>query len=553
MTPAAPDAGAVPVLEPPSAARDRVPTAPYVRRVTADIAGTREGRSRWSLLLEVWAVLLYLGAGFGVVLGIAWSLGLGLEGLATSPERVGVAGGEVGVAVAMLALAAAVAATAARLGPVGVGGGGATWWLPLPVDRHALLRPDVVRWPLLGAAAGGAVALFVPVALGVPLTVPVVAAWASLGAAACAAVTAGVVAAQVALPALHRSLATAGDAVVVVGVLVLALLASSPGGPGRPWPSAAVTALAVLLAAVAAGLTAWSARRAGTIPGAQLRSHGATSERAVAAILSLDVRELGGALAAAPTRTHHRSVSSVPGGPRRVVVRTDLLLLRRNPRLVVQVVVAVALGAALARVPLLAGGVGLYVLLLVTGLWAARAAAVGARQADLVPALDRAVPLSQRSVRLARGLAPALVAAAWAAVALVARTLWADDGAAAALVPWLAVAPTWAAVLGAGAVRAAYRPPFRVSAGSAVVTPMGGRPATAGLERGLDVALVGTLPTAFALVVDAWSPVTVAVQAVVAVLVVLGVRAGDPDDAGLSRKERRRRQQRRAPGELRPG
>lgn len=538
-------------LPPPAARADRVPTAHHVLRVTADIAGEREGRGRWWLLVEVWAVVLYVGTGFGVVLGIAWSLGL--EGLGTAAGGTGPTGMRtVAVALGVVGVTGAVAATAARLGPVGVGGGGATWWLPLPVDRTGLLRPDALRWPALGAGAGAAGALFLPVVLGLPLSVPVVAAWAAVGGACGAATTAGVVAAQVTRPGLHRRLGVAGDLVLVGAVLAVTVVVERGARPSgaaalgpldglddlAPAPGILLGAAAVV-AVAAVALTARSARRVGTIPGPRLREHGAASDRALVALLSLDLRELGAALSGGPRRTRHRSVRRVARGARRAVVQTDLLLLRRSPRLLVQALVAVLLGVTLSRVPAVGSGPALYLLLLVTGLWVARAAAVGARQADLVPALDRALPLSQRQVRTARGLVPLAAAAAWTAVLLVARTAWADDGAASAVGPWLAVAPAWAAVLAAGAVRAAYRPPFRVSAGSAVTTPMGGRPATAGLERGLDVALVGTLPTALALAVGAWSPVVVGLQLALAVAVVLGVRASDPERAGLTRAERR--------------
>ena len=538
-----------PALPPPAADATRIPTAAYVRRVTADISGEREGRGRWWLLVEVWAVVLYVATGFGVVLGIAWSLGLGLEGLDPG-IAVGGAGATgtrtAAVALGVLGVTGALAATTARLGPVGVGGGGATWWLPLPVDRTGLLRPDALRWPALGAGAGAGGALFLPVVLGLPLSVPVLAAWTAVGGACGGVATAGVLAAQVARPRLHRRLALVGDLVLVgavLGVSVLVERGTRPAGSAatggvalEPGP---LLGAAAVVAAGAVVLTVTSARRVGTIPGPRLREHGAASDRALAALLSLDLRELSAALSDGPTRTRHRSVRRVVRGARRAVVQTDLLVLRRSPRLLVQVTVAVLLGVTLSRVPALASGPGLYVLLLVTGLWTARAAAVGARRADLVPALDRALPLSQRQVRVARGLVPLLAATAWAAVLLVARTTWSDDGAAAALVPWLAVGPAWAAILAAGAVRAAYRPPFRVRASSAVTTPMGGRPETAGLERGLDVVLVGTLPTLLALAVDAWSPVVVGLQAAFAVAVVLGVRASDPDAAGWTRAERR--------------
>ncbi|MBX9245886.1 hypothetical protein ICW40_13845, partial [Actinotalea ferrariae] len=94
---------------------------------------------------------------------------------------------------------------------------------------------------------------------------------------------------------------------------------------------------------------------------------------------------------------------------------------------------------------------------------------------------------------------PLLVAAVWSALAV-------------ATVEGLAVlAPAWALVLAAAAVRAAYRPPPKHRQ-VVVSSPMGGVPPTTGMTQGVDVALAGTLPTALALYVGEAGPTLVLVQ-----------------------------------------
>lgn len=470
------------------------PRATSVRRWTRRVQGARSGRGAGAVVLDVWYAVVSLASVAALALGVASLLGLGFAGadgatpLADGPGPV----------LLLVALVGGLLSLAERLGPVGVGGAGRAWWLPLPVDRRELLRPEVLRGPALGAAVGATVAPLLPVLLGAAPDGARLVLWAASGAAAGAAAVAVATVVEVRAPRA-RPLAVLGDSLVLASVVGLAacLLVDVALAPEPGWW------LVATLATAAAVLTVVSERGAGSLPGDVLRSRGSAGDRAFVAVLSLDARELGRALASG-SRTRRRSLRIRAGGPVRAVLLSDALLLARSPRLLVQAAVAAVVGLAV-----ISGGLAALLVhagLLVTGLAAAGTGGAGARHAALVPALDRALPLGQSRVRLAHGVAPAALGLAWAAVALVGGALTAGTDP----VPWLVVAPAWALALAAATVRAAYRPPPRFSE-LMVATPMGGVPTTAGTAHGPDVALVATLPTAVALLAGTWTvPLVVA-------------------------------------------
>lgn len=465
----------------------RPPTGRWVRTTTRRIQDARAGRGGGSLLLEIWSAALVLAVQ-GAVLGSAVVL-LG-EGVVPGLGERTVPGGDLGGALVGVVLVGGLLGLAARLGPVGLGRSGATWWLPLPVDRRGLLRPAVLGWPAATGLAAGFVTPLAVIALGGRPDLHTVAGWAALAAAGGAVVVSLAMLLQTAAVGradrAGRVLATVGDTLMVGGSFGLVLVLTS----GATWRLGAWDVVAGALLVVVVVLVAATDRRAGRIDGALLRARSGVGDRARGAVLSLDLRELSRALSGAPRRLRRRSWALRPGGPGRALVLGDVVLVTRTPRVLVQVVVAGVLGVAAGAV--LAPGVLLYLAWVLTAFWAAGSLAAGGRHGDAVPAVERLLPLSRRVSRAAHGVVPLVGTTLWSVVVLGTEAWRAAEPA------WLALAPSWALVMAAAAVRAAYRPPSRYLAAQ-VSTPMGGIPSTGGLLQGIDVAVAGTLPTAFVL------------------------------------------------------
>ena len=125
---------------------------------------------------------------------------------------------------------------------------------------------------------------------------------------------------------------------------------------------------------------------------------------------------------------------------------------------------------------------------------AANASAVGAREAEHSPALDRAFGVSARAVRLLRLMVPTLVCFVWSVAALA--FLRGDLGA------WIPLLVLFAPGIAASAVKAAYRNPPNWSA-PLVVTPMGAYPpgVVNSLATGPILAIIASLPVIVALFV----------------------------------------------------
>lgn len=525
---------------------ERVPDGRQVRRLTAQIQDARAGRGLGALVSEVWYTIITVGLCLAFVAGVTSTVqdaAALVDGTVVGSGGV-MLSGELPGALAALAMAGAMLSLAGRLGPVGVGAGGASWWLPMPVDRRGLLRWTVLVWPAVAAGVGLVLTPTLVAVLAGGTTVGAVLGWAGVGCAAFALMVAVAALAQTRERPSLRSVgpgggrgsldaAGAGELMMLgaaTAVAVLALTSSDgPAGGGTwlgdvtAWQLGAGWWWSVPLVVAALVVTLLAERRAGLIDGAGLRMRGALGERAKVAVMSLDLRELGRVLGSAGHRARRRSLRRAgpvrwfTGGPRRVVVLADLLLLARTPRLLGQVTVAALLGVVVGRVEMLRAGLPLYAILVVLGFWATNAAVAGGRHAEMAPVLDRLLPISARAVRLTRGVVPLLGAVLWSVVVL--GVLAARSG----LAGWLVLAPAWALVLATAAVRSAYRP-APVPRRTAVMSPMGGVPDTGGMFKGLDVALVGTLPTALILQIDTMSTALVTAQWVVS-LVVVGIMA----------------------------
>lgn len=300
----------------PDLVRGAVPSGAHVRRLTEQIQGARTGRGLGGVLADVWYVVTVVVALGVVVYGTASVVQE--AAVARTPDGIPLC--EAGALLAVLAVVGGVVGLGARLGPVALGGGGAGWWLPMPVDRRGLLRPSVLRWPGVALAAGAVVAPLSALCLGMPVDVGAIAAWAALGGSLAAAVGAACAVAQervggttapgaapeeapdgaVAGPRARRSrvaerrarrLAAAGDLTVAVAVAGLAVLLVTGGWDG--WHVHRFAWVAAPLVLVAAGLTVLAERGTEALDGAGLRRLGALGQRAQVAVLALDLRELG--------------------------------------------------------------------------------------------------------------------------------------------------------------------------------------------------------------------------------------------------------------------
>ncbi|MHA3948829.1 DUF6297 family protein [Cellulomonas bogoriensis] len=390
--------------------------------MTRRVQDAREGRGWSTVVGEVWGGLVTLA----VVASLTGWVAMGMDRRAT----LGVAREDVGDLpglLVLLVIGGGLLGLAGRLGPVGVGEGGSGWWLPLPVDRRGLLRPAVLAWPPAATVAGAALAPLAVLALGAPATVERVLGWAAVGGAFLAALAAGATLAQGMGRAgrSSRSTGVVGDVVMVAGTGGLVAVSLAPTVP--EWHLGASPWVAAPLLVITSVLTVLAERRAGALDGAALRTFGAVGGRVRVAILTLDLRELGRALTSASVRARRRSRALHPGGPRRTVVLADALLAARTPRSLAQAAAATLLAIASTGLPTVSEGLPRYGVLLVTGYWAANAVAGGARHGDLVPALGRLLPLSERSVRFAHVIVPLTVSALWAVAVMGTAALHEGD------------------------------------------------------------------------------------------------------------------------------
>ena len=494
-----------PVLPRLAGDEDERLTGAELRRLTARVRAHNLPAEAGRVAMDVGEVVISLA----LVVLYVWGFGAPLRELLESDvTRFGLGPGLVQVLVLALAVVAG-AMVALRLGPAGLPAAGVRWWVPTPADRAGLTSPSVVRAVLVGVGAGlvagGVPAAFVGVSLtGILLD-------AALGGALGLAVVAGTGVLQV-------TGATSGD---VPGRVLTLLLAAVPvAGLGAalwvpgwapwavPWPVPAVLALAG-----GAALAVW-ATRLDRLRAGELRARASAAMQASAALLSLDSGGMSRALlSGGPTAS--RVLRWLPGtarGPAGALLAADATLLARSPAALAGLVALAATGAVAVQVPVLAGGIGLWAVLAGVGYAGALAGAVGPRAAGENPRLDALVPLGARAARVVRTAWPVVTAA----VVLLAVAVAVGGG------QWLAMAVPAAVVLGAAAVRTAYRGPVPWDV-PMIATPAGGVPTGLVLHqlKGLDLAVLGTLPLAWVAVSGVVSPSTIVLQVLFATGAVL--------------------------------
>lgn len=490
-----------------------LPSVGDLRRYLRAAGRAHSGAGVGSLLSDVYYAVIMLAIGVAVGLGVAQQMRVALP---PAPEVA-----DLGlslptlVLVVVVALAGLALSLAGRLGPVGLGGAQAAWFLPLPAARRSLLRPAALRVSLATAGLGALVVALLDAGLLAESGGHV------LRAAGGAAVGGALVVLGAGLAqagGVHRRrTAAVGDLVVVASpLLAWALAWTGTGLTGLPvpgWP--VLAAMFLILSVAAAALDARLAR----IPGRSLRESGSVAEQAAGAVVSLDSRELGRALSdatSAPTRPWISALRTARG-PVTALLTADLVVLRRSTRHVLQLVVAALVPALVTVVPQLAAPGWVLLALLIGGWAAASATGEGARRAEMTPVLDRLLPLSAGAVRRLRMVVPAAVMLGWAVLVHGALGRWASD-----LTGWLALAVAGAPAWGAATVRAAYRPAPDWGK-NVVATPMGALPAgVAGvLARGPDVVVLGLLPTWIAVLLQQVTGPLLVLQAVCSVVAVL--------------------------------
>ena len=507
-----------------------VPSGREVRRLTAATARSRSKAGIGTLFIDVYYAFLSTAIGIAMALGVVTTM---RDSLPPAPA-VPIPGPDLSVpslaALTALGLVGVLLSLAGRLGPVGVGGAEATWWLSLPVDRRGLLRPAAIRLPLLAGAVGAVLLALLDLGLPAQVAQPIGRAL-LFGVVGGLGATALVLLAGVgqSLGAVRRRIAAVGNLLIAL-VPVLALVGAYAGWRLEDVPAPAPVILPVL-AALVVGAALTLDRRLVRIPARDLRDSGSVASQAVGAVVSLDSRELGRALTdgAAPTRRRRVARFRWVGSPEIALVAADLAVFRRSPRHVLQVVAAACVPAVVVGVHQLANPGVLAAAFVVSGYVAMVATAEGARRAEMAPILDRLLPLSAARVRQLRMIVPGAVMFGWSLVAFVAVARLQGD-----LAGWLVLGAASAPVWAGAAVRSAYRPSPDWT-GPLVSTPAGALPVGIGgvLARGPDVVVLGLVPVLITIVLGfVTTPVLLAQLATSAIVVAVCAHVKAPPSAG---------------------
>ncbi|TRW45469.1 DUF6297 family protein, partial [Georgenia yuyongxinii] len=277
------------------ASAERVPTGRAVRRWSRHRAGRRSEGGLGDLLSDVYTAVLSVTMAVAIAVSVAARLGADLAetppvsggGLVLAPQWLAILVG--------LAALAGLAGLAARLGPVAVPEHQAQWWLAMPVDRRSLLRPAAVRWPLLAVLPGAVVAVAVTLVLAPAADAGTLTAAVALGGAV-APSTVLAMALTESSRARHRRARLAADiCLALVPIIGGAVALGSLPAPTVP---ARLVVPAVGAVVVAAGLAVLADRRLARLRGPLMKERGAVGGEALGAVLSLDTRALGRALAA---------------------------------------------------------------------------------------------------------------------------------------------------------------------------------------------------------------------------------------------------------------
>ncbi len=508
--------------------RTPIPAARSIRRYTAAVARKRADAGLGEVLGDVYYAVVTTAIGILIAIGVASQVRASLPDVPAQSMDDGLSLPTL-VLVCAIALAGVVLSLAGRLGPVGAGGAEATWWLGLPVDRRGLLRPTAVRLPLVVAAVAAVIlgvldgGLLADHGFGHVLRLAALAGLIGGG----LVVLAGL--AQT-IQVSRRAVTTIGDLVITASP-VLALAAVLTGRRVAAMPDVPAWVLAPLAVAVVA-LAWWMDTRLGRIRTTSLRESGSIASQATGAVVSLDSRELGRALTDRAVRQQRRRTSRLrlARGPISGVVLADTLVLVRSPRHVVQLVVTALVPLVVVSTPQLAGPLGVGVALVIAGYIAMLATGEGARRAEMVPVLDRLLPLSATDIRRVRLVVPGVAMLLWSVVAFGTVGAWNGE-----LASWLALGIASAPVWAGAALRAAYRPAPNWE-GPLVSTPMGALPGgVAGvLARGPDVVILGLIPVIIAVVLQTVPPVLLVVQAVLS-LIALAVGASTSTKSMMER------------------
>ncbi|MGW2095498.1 DUF6297 family protein [Promicromonospora sukumoe] len=477
-------------------------TGAELRRLTARVRAHNLPPEPGRVALDVAEVVVSLA----LVVLYLWGFGGPVrELLGSDATAAGLGPGLIQALVLALAVVAG-AAVALRLGPAGLPAAGVRWWVPTPADRAGLASPSVVRALLAGVGAGLVVGGAPAALTGVGLAG--IAADAVLGGALGLAVVAVSGALQVSGAASGRGPGRVLDvllAAVPVTGLGLALWGPAWGAWAAPW---GVSGVLAVVGAVA--LVVW-VRGLDRLRAGDLRARASAALQASAALLSLDGGGVSRALGSGPTASRaFKWVPRAARGPVGALLAADAVLLLRSPTALAALLALASAGAVAVQVPALADGIGLWAVLVAVGYAAALSGAGGARSAGENPRLDSLLPLGARTTRSVRAAWPVLSAG----VVLLLVAVVGGGGA------WLAVGAPAAVVLGAAAVRAAYRGPVRWDV-PMIATPAGAFPTGLVLHhlKGPDVALLGTVPLAWA-VVTGVTPALVVAQVVAAVVAV---------------------------------
>lgn len=480
-------------------------TGAQLRRLTARVRAHNLPAEAGRVATDVGEVVVSLA----IVALYVWGFGAPVrELLLTDSTRFGLGPGLV-QAIALALAVAAGAMLALRIGPAGLPAAGVRWWAPTTADRAGLAAPSVVRTVLVAVAAGllvgGVPAAFVGVGIGGIL------ADAALGGALGLIVVAGAGVLQVTGSAsgdLPGRVLTPLLAAVPVAGLGIALWAPRWASWTAPWP-----VLVVLVVVGGAALAFWTTSldrlRAG-----ELRARASAAMQASAALLSLDSGGVSRALVSGGPTTS-RALRWLPGtarGPGGALLAADATLLARSSAALAGLVALAATGAVAVQVPALSDGIGLWAVLACVGYAGALAGAVGPRSAGENPRLDALLPMGARTTRAVRTVWPVLTAA----VVLLAVVVAVGGGS------WLVMAAPTAVVLGAAAVRTAYRGPVPWDV-PMVATPAGAVPTGLVLHqlKGIDLTVLGTLPLAWVTVSGVVSPLLIVLQVLFAVGAVL--------------------------------
>lgn len=477
-------------------------TGAELRRLTARVRAHNLPTEPGRVALDVGEMVISLA----IVALYLWGFGAPVRELLESDEtRFGLGPGLVQALVLGLA-AVAGTSVALRLGPAGLPAAGVRWWVPTPADRAGLASPSVVRAVLTGVAAGLVVGGAPAALMGVGLAG--IGVDAALGGALGLLLVAGTGVLQVTGAATGRLPGRSLDvllAAIPVGGLGLALWAPAWDAWVVPW------SVPVVVGAIgAAALVTW-VRGLDRLRAGALRDRASAAMQASAALLSLDGGGVTRALGTGTTASHaFAGVPRLARGPLGALLAADATLLLRSPGALAALLALASAGAVAVQVPALSDGIGLWAVLAVAGYAGALSGAGGPRAAGENPRLDSLVPLGARTTRAVRTLWPVVAAC----VVLLLVAVVSGGG------PWLLMAAPAAVVLGAAAVRAAYRGPVPWDV-PMIATPAGAFPTGLVLHqlKGPDVALLGTLPLAWA-VAQGVTPVLIGAQVVAAAVAV---------------------------------